>query len=230
MPKIQLGSECERLIQEYSAYSPKYGSDWSRAEFSEVRSQIKKFFLEAQDYTCYFCRQRFVVDHNRVWDIEHILSRSDYPEYMFEPENLCVICPICNAEKGADRVLVQPGRVTRFPRKSKAYRICHPHYDAYEDHIDMFAPGSVYHGISEKGRATVRLYGLDRFLVSSGRQRRMSPALRRLIAAAETGYQYEERQMELLEELLIENSDNLKDEGLILSLIRSIRDWFVRRL
>lgn len=150
-------------------------------KFSALKKSIKDHYLSEQDFTCFFCRQQIRVANNRAWDTEHLLARTTYPNFMFEPRNLCVTCPDCNNEKSSKNILSSSKPRKKFPEKSNAYRIAHPHIDNYFEHIRPLIKGLLYMYLTDKGRATIRIYGLDRFQKISGRSSSYDPKLYKLL-------------------------------------------------
>jgi hypothetical protein len=72
----------------------------------------------------------------------------------------------CNLKKSEKdpfinkEAMVNPKRIT-YPKNSSAFRIVHPHFDNYNDHI--YNLGMVYLGKTEKGKATIYACDLLRF-------------------------------------------------------------------
>lgn len=128
-----------------------------------LKKVIKKHYLKAQDFRCAYCRQKVVVKHNAAWDTEHILCKDQYPQFMFEPKNLCVSCKDCNNIKRAKNVLTNKGRTT-FPDAPDDYIICHPHLHNYADHIRVIREAVLYLPISKEGRQLIEICGLLRFV------------------------------------------------------------------
>lgn len=146
--------------------SAKSGADWDDKEnplLVEVKREIKNHYLKAQNYTCAYCQQKMVVDHNGAWDTEHIAPRESYPGFMFIPENLCVSCKDCNGAKSNKPVLVNKSRRT-FPKNSKDYTICHPHFDIYSSHIRVIGEAVLYLPRTKKGQTLIEMCGLLRFV------------------------------------------------------------------
>jgi uncharacterized protein (TIGR02646 family) len=153
-------------IYEAKQQSEKLGSDWDNENdplLVEVKREIKKHYLKAQNYTCAYCQQKIVVEHNGAWDTEHIAPKDTYPGFMFIPENLCLSCKDCNGAKSNKPVLVKKGRKT-FPKKSSDYIICHPHFDAYSDHIRVIGEAVLYLPKTKKGQALIEMCGVLRFV------------------------------------------------------------------
>jgi 5-methylcytosine-specific restriction endonuclease McrA len=132
-------------------------------ELSDLKERIKGYYLKVQDYTCPYCRQRIEVKNKAAWDAEHIIPKDSHPRFMFDAENLCIACKDCNLAKLNQNVLVDKNRKT-FPRDSKSYLISHPHFDDYETDIKIIALAAFYLPKSDKGRKTVEICGLLRFL------------------------------------------------------------------
>lgn len=135
------------------------GGGWDSNDLNAIRSRIKQFYLQSQQFKCCYCRRENVVQHGRAWDVEHVISRTANAAFMFEPENLAVSCIDCNGAKSDTNILARP-RV-RFPRKSGAYTIVHPHFDNWEEHF--FFGGVVYAPLTAKGAETLKVCKLYRF-------------------------------------------------------------------
>ena len=220
---IFVGEDLEQ-INEFNELKDKSSVSWSDDKYSHVRKTIKDHYLKEQDYTCFFCRQRIVVNSNRAWDAEHIISKSTHPNFMFEPKNLCITCPDCNNEKRDGRVLDRESRV-RFPMNSAAYKIVHPHFDNYYEHLDVIVVGKLYRIKTTKGRYTYRIYGLDRFMMDAGfcREEHASDKVQGLMQSALTDSKnYEVYEMQVLEELLLKHSKKIGSET-TLDAIQNLR-------
>lgn len=220
---IYLGEDLD-LVNEFNSLKDKESVSWSDEKYSHVRKTIKNHYLKEQDHTCFFCRQRIVVNSNRAWDAEHIISKSTHPGFMFEPKNLCITCPDCNNEKRDGRVLDRESRV-RFPMSSNAYKIVHPHFDSYDDHLDVIVVGKLYRIKTPKGRYTYRIYGLDRFMMDAGlcREENGSDKVQKLMQSALVDSKnYEVYEEKLLEYLLLKHSKKIGSET-TLDAIKKLR-------
>lgn len=215
MNEVKYSGEDLDLVNEFNIFKDKELVSWSDEKYSHVRKTIKDHYLKEQDYTCFFCRQRIVVKSNRAWDAEHIISRSTHPRFMFEPKNLCISCPDCNNEKRDGGVLDREDRV-RFPMNSKAYKIVHPHFDSYDEHLDVIVVGKLYRIKTPKGRGTYRIYGLDRFMIDAGlcREEHGNDRVQKLMQSALLdSNNYEVYEKKVLEELLIKHSKKIGSEA-----------------
>ncbi|RWS51272.1 HNH endonuclease, partial [Enterobacter cloacae] len=126
---------------------------------------IKNHYINEQDFTCCYCKQKIVVTHNGAWDAEHIIPKSEHPAFMFEPENIAICCKDCNGEKLAQEVLTNSGIKSRkkFLTDKKHYLIVHPHFDEYDQHIEIRQDFRIYRGKTDKGINTITICGLLRF-------------------------------------------------------------------
>ncbi|WP_240314511.1 hypothetical protein [Vibrio tetraodonis] len=71
-----------------------------------------------------------------------------------------------------------------FPSKSANYRIIHPHFDNYDEHIEVAVPGATYRYITEKGRHTIEVCELLRYHQTVGRKK-VDLGLQAVLLAAE---------------------------------------------
>lgn len=151
-----------QLLGQYAEREDKSGADWSNEEFNEIRTAIKAHYKVEQNYKCPYCATVYPVTNGMAWDIEHVVPKDKKVGFMFEPRNLCVACKDCNGAKSSKEVLVNPRRV-RFPNRSCDYKIVHPHFDNYEEHISAIVPGNFYRPLTKKGEFTIISCGLLRF-------------------------------------------------------------------
>lgn len=135
-------------------------NDWEEASLREVKAHIKRHYIAAQGTRCCYCNRHLGSDNHRVWDIEHVVPRSSHCRFMFEPRNLAASCPDCNLHKADKKVLNNENRKS-YPDGSSHFKIIHPHYDRFADHI--FNSQYIYVGKTEKGKATIYACDLLRF-------------------------------------------------------------------
>lgn len=160
--KVEYSKVENDLIKEYLQQGNVSGDDWSHKKFEAIKDTIKKHYKNEQEYTCPYCKIKYPVTHGMVWDIEHIIAKDSKPNFMFEPLNLCVSCKDCNGSKSNTEVLVNKKRKT-FPKKNTDYKIVHPHFDVYDEHINAIVPGDFYRALSKKGEFTIIECRLLRF-------------------------------------------------------------------
>ncbi|WP_318455632.1 HNH endonuclease [Photobacterium leiognathi] len=160
--EVRYSAEQVQLIEHFLERENATGNDWGNEEFSEIKGTIKNHYKVEQGYKCPYCAVVYPVTHGMVWDIEHIVAKDKKVQFMFEPRNLCVACKDCNGAKSSKEVLVNPTRV-RFPTRSEDYKIIHPHFDDYHEHINAITPGQFYRPLTEKGEFTIVTCRLLRF-------------------------------------------------------------------
>ncbi len=152
------------LVAAYKAIQDKIKDPnyWSHAELEKLKKRAKEHYIEEQKTHCCYCNMHQNSKNHRIWDLEHIAPRAKYAHFMFEPKNLAAACPDCNTHKGDKEVLVNTRRRT-YPTKSEDFKIVHPHYDKYTDHIKHRR--FVYVPVTKKGKYTIYLCDLLRFTV-----------------------------------------------------------------
>ncbi|WP_175883719.1 HNH endonuclease [Burkholderia sp. BCC0044] len=166
MKKIEYTGKVAKFVQKYDGINHEIWNSTEK-EIQEVRKEIREHYLGEQSYRCAYCRIEKKEKHGMVWDVEHILPKSLYPKFVFEPENLCLACKECNTPKDDCDVLNgEAAKRSAFPNKSGDYRIVHPHYDIYSDHFEVSVVGGRRrYRILNKGKArfTYMVCDLSRF-------------------------------------------------------------------
>ncbi|WP_455061219.1 HNH endonuclease [Prevotella fusca] len=135
--------------------------DWDSKKIyiKSFKENLREDMYKKQNELCAFCRIHIpsaCVPMHR----EHIVYKKDHPEWMFLPQNLCIACPICNQYKGTAEVLTKP-RTKTYPKSGKDFRIIHPLYDKYSDHIELLED-ILYKGKTKKGSFTIETCHLYR--------------------------------------------------------------------
>ncbi|GER15806.1 HNH endonuclease [Variovorax boronicumulans] len=103
-----------------------------------IKKHLRGHYLAEQSYRCAYCRMEKKEKHGMTWDIEHILPKSDFPQFVFEPENLAIACRECNQSKDNAQVLaIKANPLKKYPSYSEAFLIMHPHYDRFSDHFEL---------------------------------------------------------------------------------------------
>ncbi|EPN4497349.1 HNH endonuclease [Yersinia intermedia] len=138
------------------------GDSWSDNDIADIRDSIKQFYIHEQKFTCPYCMQIIRSNNGRMWDIEHIIPRENEKNFMFSEKNICISCPDCNNRKGATRVSRSNAK-KNLPIRSDLYIIIHPHFDDYNQHIEVVKAGAYYVAKTKKGENTISICGLNRF-------------------------------------------------------------------
>tara|TARA_R110002012_G_scaffold304293_1_gene507695 strand:- start:1113 stop:1613 length:501 start_codon:yes stop_codon:yes gene_type:complete len=128
-------------------------ADWNTACFDRVKTAIRNDLRPKQYSVCCYCKWELGQDIKKV-DIENIIPKSTYSAYTFHPLNLSLSCPSCNTSKGNKPVLVSD--ITEYPIDGTSVKIVHPHFDDYNDHIEMYKD-AIYEGYSVKGSETIKI-------------------------------------------------------------------------
>lgn len=145
-------------------------ANWADDDLQSVRREIREFYREAQRLVCAYCLGP-VSDRSAAGaPIEHIVAKSQHLGFMFEPKNLCVVCQDCNEYKSSRETLADPVLVSHrvnYPSNPALFRIVHPHYDTYDDHV--IKCNRLYVECSDKGGYTIYICNLNRFFRRFGR-------------------------------------------------------------
>lgn len=148
----------QRIID---GHPPIKNSDWYKAIFDGIRDKIRTEMMREQNEICAYCG--FIIfDSTCKERVEHIVPTSLHVNFMFEPRNLCASCHECNFIKLATETLVDPS-LLNYPSSGNGFLIIHPHFDNWDDHIDL------EHGLfvniknnSDKGKTTIKMCKLNR--------------------------------------------------------------------
>lgn len=139
--------------------------DWGCEELQDIRSNIRRFYRDAQRGRCPYCMKETSILAAGNAHIEHILPKSLFQGFIFEPRNLCVICADCNTAKNNGNPINDeeedtcngPARI--YPRSELRFKIIHPHFDNYDDHI--LRAGIFYIDKTDKGHFTIGICKLN---------------------------------------------------------------------
>ncbi|MGJ1327449.1 HNH endonuclease [Sphingobacterium multivorum] len=151
------------------------GNIWENEVLADIKRKIKIYFRTGDDESCCYCKRDFRDEFNMVIDIEHILPKSLYGEFMFDIHNLNISCKRCNMNIKRERhdFVVDTTTVRANYRQSNQYYFIHPNLDNYEDNINYVKIDingrklTKYDAISEKGRYSYAYFHLDRIEVNS---------------------------------------------------------------
>lgn len=78
--------------------------DWQAASLDKFKDRVRKFYHSVQRQKCAYCRMDVSLATG-YFHIEHIVAKSVHPEWMYKPENLCLVCPVCNSSKNNKDIL-----------------------------------------------------------------------------------------------------------------------------
>ena len=134
--------------------------DWAVSKYKSFRDNLKNHYREQQSNLCCYCKKTLGFDLKEV-EIEHVLPKSIYTQFIFESRNLALSCPACNTSKGSIDVFVGKQVTSCYPIESDSFSIIHPHYDKYSEHINIVEQ-FLYAPLSKKGTETIRTCKLHR--------------------------------------------------------------------
>lgn len=126
--------------------------DWEHGKLQPLIRKIRKHYLNEQGELCWFCRLPFRDDIQ----VEHLVPKDGKygrSVYTFHAQNLSVACKHCNSKKSTNNDMV-PYTRTPYPQSGIYFKIVHPHFDDYFDHIEI-VDKSRYVGKTLKGKRTI---------------------------------------------------------------------------
>lgn len=141
MRKVLYSGDVKTFVD---SYDKKSYFIWNEkvGEIVAVRKFIRDHYLLEQSFRCAYCRIEKKEAHGATWDIEHILPKQKYPQFLLEPENLAIACKECNGPKDDTNLLVSKRtNMTALPNSSEDYLIVHPHFDIFSDHFELTVLG-----------------------------------------------------------------------------------------
>lgn len=145
--------------------------DWDDSKYDKIKERIKDYYCKQQKQICAYCQ--IELEHKCHGDhIEHIVDKSQKPHWQLDPHNLALSCPECNTSKGVKPTLYNLNNQSLFsPRSGEYYRICHPHYDDYSDHIEFEDSFFIKPKNNHKGLNTIKVCKLYRSMYVDKRMR-----------------------------------------------------------
>jgi 5-methylcytosine-specific restriction endonuclease McrA len=173
MNVFQIPTELQSFIESYDKKNYRLWNDEDNKDLKKFRSQIRAHYISDQNLTCFYCKQYIFSPNGLHWQVEHILPKSLFPQFLFEPKNLIVICPDCNREKGNQNPHINGTKACTqktYPSTSGRFKIVHPLFDTYSDHIERVSANHCDYpdhyflkAQAPKGKATVKMCDLNRF-------------------------------------------------------------------
>lgn len=180
--------ELENLMASIKSSAKFSHTSWSIDELQILRVHIRNHYRTQQQGICAYCRRGVSLQSAANCHVEHFAPKSKYPQFMFEPKNLCVACADCNEIKREQETLgSEPDPIcngknrVNYPRAASSFYIVHPHFDDYDDHIEIF--NGHYVDKTDKGHFTIGACLLNRRLRAFGWEETLisEPELNRLM-------------------------------------------------
>lgn len=133
-------------------------NDWTKIVFNPIKQNIISHLRVQQNNLCCYCKYQLGFDIKQV-DIEHIIPKSEYPNFTFKSLNLALSCPACNTKKSTKPVLYNA--IANYPSDGTNFKIIHAHYDDYSNHIDIIQ-NCLFVAKTTKGSETITFCELFR--------------------------------------------------------------------
>ena len=183
--------ENESNCELYNRHPDEYHSHSRTFKFKHHiygHSSVKKTLLEAQHGKCCYCESKFLANH--AGEVEHFRPKGEvqqerggereYPGYYWLAyvwDNLFVSCPSCNSKqnKGSLFPLSDPEARAQSHRDELAAErplLIDPASEDPQQHIRF--RGSASEPLTEKGRETIRVLGLNRGDLGEERRRELA--------------------------------------------------------
>lgn len=129
--------------------------------YKKFKKNIRQHLKQQQYKRCAFCRCK-VNEGTSYSNLEHLISKKDYPQFKTYPKNLVYSCWPCNQSKRKELTVKNLGKEVKvFPNNKEDFIIVNPYFDNYEDNID-FEENIIIRAKSEKGKNTIIFYNLYR--------------------------------------------------------------------
>ena len=122
-----------------------------------------------KNLVCPYCLRE--LSRKKEDQLEHIILKSDYTNFTFQPWNIIIACKRCNNKKLISNVLkeehlahVKTLAWDAYPKDKKYFVIIHPYLDIYSEHIEVV--GSIFYkpnNNSTKGSNTIQMMKLNSF-------------------------------------------------------------------
>jgi len=109
--------------------------DWDSKDLKPIINRIRNFYKKEQNKLCAYCKLPFRDDIQ----VEHIVPKAGIygrKEYTFYSKNLVVACKHCNSKKSTNNDMI-PWNKKQYPVIGSDFKIIHPHFDNYFDHIEI---------------------------------------------------------------------------------------------
>lgn len=101
-----------------------------------AKHRIQAYHLKRHKQQCCYCRAILQGGGYFMIDREHILPKSKYKAFTFEPWNLSVSCKRCNMQFKKDCIAFVIDAQAAGPGDTGAnYQLVHPNFDRWEDHL-----------------------------------------------------------------------------------------------
>ena len=123
---------------------------------NKFKDKLRDYLLIEQGGCCAYCGFGFETKGTAHRD--HIAPKDLFARFTFEVENLILACPVCNGlgmKKNVDTILASH---TEYDQCT--FKLVHPYYDEYDDHIELEEGNAIIKMKTIKGEFTIDLFKL----------------------------------------------------------------------
>ncbi|MDT0689251.1 HNH endonuclease [Salegentibacter sp. F188] len=155
------------------------GKVWDNKALLPLKDKIKTYYRTNGEEQCCYCKKNSHGEFKMVLDIEHILPKGNlnFKHLTFRLDNLNVACKRCNMNIKGQKIdfITSIQDVTGDYRNSNYYKIIHPNFDNYFDHIKYYSTiindeKLIYYKVlnkSPKGQFTYKYFKLKELEIDS---------------------------------------------------------------
>lgn len=111
---------------------------------------LRNFIRNRANFCCEYCSLPEEATPYLTFHIEHVIARQHVVNDSLD--NLALACDRCNAYKG-------PNLSSIDPETMAIVELFHPRIDRWTEHFELI--NGVVHGLSAKGRATIKLLNMN---------------------------------------------------------------------
>lgn len=117
------------------------GNIWENICLEKFKSKVKQYYRDKLKEQCCYCRKNTHGEFKMVLDIEHVLPKSIFSQYIFSVYNLSVSCKRCNMHIKKDDIsfVTDVDTANKDGNDTKLYKIIHPNIDEYFTHLEYFS-------------------------------------------------------------------------------------------
>lgn len=104
---------------------------WEETDLEGVKKNIKDYNCGRTTFKCCYCKRDLSNRYRSEMDSEHVLPKSEWPNFTFKIKNLSISCKRCNStiKKTRTDFLTVCCKEIKNPFKSKYYKFLHPNLD-----------------------------------------------------------------------------------------------------
>lgn len=112
-------------------------NEWKNNDVKDLKDRIKVYLRERQKDFCCYCLRNLHNEFKLVIDIEHVLPKHQFVDFMFNLDNLAASCKRCNMQMKGRRVDFINECFHRNPNPfaTENYKFIHPNTDVFVEHI-----------------------------------------------------------------------------------------------